>query len=55
VVATGLSKALFATSGNWRAHRTRMRELTRGDWAAEAVREAIVADGRRGPVGAAAT
>lgn len=55
VVASGLSRALFATSGNWRAHRARMREMTRGDWAAEAVREAIAADGRRGPVGVAAT
>lgn len=53
VVATGLSKALFATSGNWRAHRRRMRELTRGDWAAEAVREAIAAD--RGPAAVPAT
>lgn len=53
VVATGLGKALFAASGNWRAHRTRMREMTRGDWAAEAVREAIAADRPR--LGVAAT
>jgi Golgi phosphoprotein 3 (GPP34) len=46
VVATGMGKALFATSGNWRTLRARMREMTRADWPAEAVREAIAAEGR---------
>jgi hypothetical protein len=48
VVATGPGKALFATSGNWRTLRARMREMTRGDWPAEAVREVIAVEHRRG-------
>ena len=44
VAAAGLSKALFSTSGNWRALRTRMRDMTQDDWAAEAVRRVIAAE-----------
>jgi Golgi phosphoprotein 3 (GPP34) len=42
--AAGLSKVLFATSGDWRVLGERMREASAGDWAAEAVRRTIGAD-----------
>jgi Golgi phosphoprotein 3 (GPP34) len=45
--AAGMARTLFATSGNWRVLRGRMRELTGDDWAAEAVRAALSAE-RRG-------
>ena len=41
VTAAGLGKALLSTSGNWRTLRTRMRTMTKGDWAAEAVHDAL--------------
>ena len=41
VTAAGLGKALLSTTGNWRALRTRMRTMTKGDWAAEAVHDAL--------------
>jgi hypothetical protein len=47
VTAAGLGKALLSTSGNWRALRARMRAMTKGDWAAEAVHDALTGE-RRG-------
>lgn len=44
VAAAGLGKAVFATSGDWRTLRGRMRSMTEGDWAAEAVHRALVAE-----------
>jgi Golgi phosphoprotein 3 (GPP34) len=46
VAASGLGKAVFATSGNWRILRDRMREMTAGDWVATAVRGALAAEHR---------
>jgi hypothetical protein len=46
VAASGLGKAVFATSGNWRILRGRMREMTAGDWAATAVRGALAVEHR---------
>ncbi len=42
--AAGLAKPLFYTAGNWRELRARMRAMTEGDWAAEAVRDVLAAD-----------
>jgi hypothetical protein len=50
VAGTGLGKAVFSTSGNWRALRERMRDMTQDDWAAEAVRRVIVAERKSAPV-----
>lgn len=47
VAACGMSKAVFATSGNWRELRSRVREMTGGDWVAGAVRAALAAEVRR--------
>jgi hypothetical protein len=44
VTAAGLGKALFSTSGNWRALRARMRAMTADDWAAGAVREVLAGE-----------
>ncbi|MCO5967268.1 GOLPH3/VPS74 family protein [Actinoallomurus soli] len=44
VAAAGLSKAVFATSGNWRALRDRMRTMTEDDWVADAVRRALAVE-----------
>jgi hypothetical protein len=44
--AVGLSKVLFATSGDWRALAERMRESSADDWAADAVRHAVTAERR---------
>ncbi|GAA0323674.1 GPP34 family phosphoprotein [Actinoallomurus spadix] len=44
VAATGLSKPVFATSGNWRVLRDRMRAMTEDDWIAGAVRRALAAE-----------
>lgn len=44
VVACGMSKAVFATSGNWRDLRARVREMTGDDWAADAVRRALAVE-----------
>ncbi|MEV0399134.1 GPP34 family phosphoprotein [Actinoallomurus sp. NPDC050550] len=46
VAASGLGKAVFATSGNWRILRDRMREMAAGDWVATAVRGALAAEHR---------
>ncbi|WP_345431161.1 GOLPH3/VPS74 family protein [Actinoallomurus vinaceus] len=46
VAASGLGKAVFATSGNWRILRDRMREMTAGDWVADAVRRALSVEHR---------
>jgi len=48
--AAGLGKVLFATSGDWRALCGRMREVSAGDWAAEAVRHATGAERRSASV-----
>lgn len=45
--ATGLGKALLATSGDWRVLSERIREASASDWAADAVRRAVAAE-RRG-------
>jgi Golgi phosphoprotein 3 (GPP34) len=47
--ACGMAKVLFATSGDWRALAAQVRERTAGDWAAEAVHEAVSAH-RNAPV-----
>jgi hypothetical protein len=44
VTAVGLSKAVFATSGNWRALRDRMRAMTEGDRIADAVRRSLAVE-----------
>jgi hypothetical protein len=44
--AVGLSKVLFATSGDWRALAERMRESSTEDWSAEAVRHAMASERR---------
>jgi hypothetical protein len=41
VTAAGLNKMLFSTAGDWRVLRDRMREMSAGDWAADAVRDAV--------------
>jgi hypothetical protein len=46
VAASGLGKAVFATSGNWRILRARMREMTGADWVATAVRGALAVEHR---------
>ncbi|WP_433185189.1 GOLPH3/VPS74 family protein [Actinoallomurus sp. CA-150999] len=46
VAASGLGKAVFATSGNWRILRDRMREMAAGDWVATAVRGALAVEHR---------
>ena len=48
--AAGLGKVLFATSGDWRALCARMRATSSGDWAAEAVRQAVATERRSAPV-----
>ncbi|MGH3376928.1 MAG: GOLPH3/VPS74 family protein [Actinoallomurus sp.] len=48
--AAGLSKVLFATSGDWRALGERIRETTAGNWAADAVRHAVTAEHRSATV-----
>jgi hypothetical protein len=48
--AAGLGKVLFATSGDWRVLCARMRETSSGDWAAEAVRQAVATERRSAPV-----
>ncbi|MEV5711091.1 GPP34 family phosphoprotein [Actinoallomurus sp. NPDC052274] len=44
VAGAGLGKAVFATSGNWRVLRDRMRAMTEGDWIADAVRRALAVE-----------
>ncbi|GAB3982076.1 hypothetical protein GCM10029978_084790 [Actinoallomurus acanthiterrae] len=46
VAASGLGKAVFATSGNWRILRDRMREMTAADWVATAVHGALATEHR---------
>jgi hypothetical protein len=48
--AAGLAKVLLATSGDWRVLGTHIREKTAGDWAAEAVRQAVVDERRNATV-----
>jgi Golgi phosphoprotein 3 (GPP34) len=48
--ASGMSKVLFATSGDWRALAERIRETTAGDWAAEAVRRTAATENRSATV-----
>lgn len=48
--AAGLAKVLLATSGDWRILGTRIREKTAGDWAAEAVRRAVLPEHRNATV-----
>ena len=48
--AAGLSKVLFATSGDWRVLGERIRAITAGDWTADAVRGAITAEHRSATV-----
>ncbi len=50
VTAAGLGKALLSTSGNWRVQCAQMRAMTVGDWAAEAVHEALTGVRRRASV-----
>ncbi|MCO6005876.1 GPP34 family phosphoprotein [Actinoallomurus purpureus] len=49
VAASGLGKAVFSTSGNWRTLRDRMREMTAGDPIADAVRRALAVEQRSVP------
>ncbi|GLY71885.1 GOLPH3/VPS74 family protein [Actinoallomurus iriomotensis] len=44
--AAGLAKVLLATSGDWRVLGTRIRERTADDWAADAVRRAVLPEHR---------
>lgn len=46
VAACGLSKAVFATSGNWRELRARVRDMTGDDRVAGAVRDALAVEVR---------
>jgi hypothetical protein len=48
--AAGLAKVLLATSGDWKVLGTRIRERTAGDWAAEAVRRAVLPENRNATV-----
>jgi hypothetical protein len=50
VAATGLGKVMFAASGDWRELSERMRAMTTRDWAAAAVRQAVVAESKSAPV-----
>jgi hypothetical protein len=50
VSATGLGKAIFSASGDWRRLRDRMRTMATGDWAAAAVRQAVAAESKSAPV-----
>jgi hypothetical protein len=48
--AAGLAKVLLATSGDWKVLGSRIREKTADDWAAEAVRRALLPEHRNATV-----